>query len=301
VVYLICRRRRRRGGEKKRQCSPPHGHRKNNRDKILYILLLPSLNWSLRCSNPCKKQGLFLPPVSECRWDGSKRPIEETVVVVRLHIFKECGAISQFWQHCLSCTITDETFVNKPIRYRNSTHQCNSIIKTMFCTRFEPPWTQFSLGNSATRQSTKNQKEVVTREKQELKLCTKLWLLSIFYQQATLSISFPHRLKEANSFLPVHSWMLSTTQQYRKSAWNDELTCKRRRHGHAVDQSLDVITMSTPPRRQRLPRKRRQRTTSRNKHSCVSFGATEASLSAPETLTLIWVRVRVSGEMSPSV
>jgi hypothetical protein len=28
----------------------------------------------------------------------------------------------------------------------------------------------------------------------------------------------------------------------------------------------------------------------------VSFGATEASLSAPETLTLIWVRVRVSGE-----
>jgi hypothetical protein len=96
----------------------------------------------------------------------------------------------------------------------------------------------------------KKPKEVVTREKQELKLCTKLWLLSIFYQQATLSISFPHRLKEANSFLPVHSWMLSTKQQYRKSAWNDELTCKRRRHGHAVDQSLDVITMSTPPRRQ---------------------------------------------------
>jgi hypothetical protein len=30
-------------------------------------------------------------------------------------------------------------------------------------------------------------------------------------------------------------------------------------------------------------------------YSCVSFGATEASLSAPETLTLIWVRVRVSG------
>lgn len=104
-----------------------------------------------------------------------------------------------------------------------------------------------------------------------------------------------HPLKEANSFLPVHSWvMLSTKQQYRKSAWNDELTCKRRRHGHAVDQSLDVITMSTPPR-QRLPRKRRQRRTSRNTYSCASFGATEASLSAPETLTLIWVRVRVSG------
>jgi hypothetical protein len=101
-----------------------------------------------------------------------------------------------------------------------------------------------------------------------------------------------HRLKEANSFLRVHSWMLSTKQQHRKSAWNDELTCKRRRHGHAVDQSLDVITMSTPPR-QRSPRKRRQRRTSGNTYSRVSFGATEASLSAPETLTLIRVRVRV--------
>jgi hypothetical protein len=113
--------------------------------------------------------------------------------------------------------------------------------------KIEPPWTQFSLENSATRQSTKP-KEVVTREKQELKLCTKI-ITAIKFLPTSYIEYLLHRLKEANFLLPVHSWMLSTKQQYRKSAWNDELTCKRRRHGHAVDQSLDVITMSTPPRR----------------------------------------------------
>jgi hypothetical protein len=144
-------------------------------------------------------------------------------------------------------TITDETFVNKPIRHRNSTHQCNSIKKHDVSHKIEPPWTQFSLENSATRQSTKP-KEVVTREKQELKLCTKI-ITAINFLPTSYIEYLLHRLKEANFLLPVHSWMLSTKKQYRKSAWNDELTCKRRRHGHAVDQSLDVITMSTPPRR----------------------------------------------------
>jgi hypothetical protein len=122
-------------------------------------------------------------------------------------------------------------------------------------------------------------------------------LIAINFLPTSYNENLLHRLKEANSFLPVHSWMLlSTKQQYRKSAWNDELTCKRRRHGHAVDQSLDVITMSTPPR-QRLPWKRRRRRTSRNMCSCVSFGATEASLSAPwnPNPNQVRVRVRVSG------
>jgi hypothetical protein len=75
-------------------------------------------------------------------------------------------------------------------------------------------------------------------------------LIAINFLPTSYNEYLLHRLKEANSFLRVDSWMLSTKQQYRKGAWIDELTCKRRRHGHAVDQSLDVITMSTPPRRQ---------------------------------------------------
>jgi len=88
---------------------------------------------------------------------------------------------------------------NTMFRTRLNLHELNSHLKTL-----------------QQVQSTKP-KEVVTREKQELKLCTKI-ITAINFLPTSYIEYLLHRLKEANFLLPVHSWMLSTKKQYRKSA-----------------------------------------------------------------------------------